>query len=314
MLAASTHPASGANPASQSGRSEAPTGRIAQRFAALRREGRTGLATFLTAGDPDFDSCLELLLRLPSSGADVVELGMPFSDPMADGPAIQASSQRALRNGACMGRTLELLRRFRAADAATPVVLMGYCNPVHAYGVERFLNDAAAAGMDGLILVDMPPEESGEILPLARERGIDFIRLATPTTDAARLPVILEGASGFIYYVSVAGITGTKTPDTQKVRTAIAELRRHSDLPVAIGFGIRAASQAAALRQAADAVVVGSALVERIADARQRATIPAFVAELSAVLGGKHPPAPPSGHALSCDAAALQPQPGRAAP
>ena len=260
-------------------------GRITQRFAALQQEGRTGLVVFLTAGDPDFDACLEILLRLPACGADVIELGMPFSDPMADGPAIQAASQRALRSGACMEKTLELLRRFREQDDKTPVVLMGYYNPVYIYGVQRFLDDAAAAGMDGLILVDLPPEESAEVLPPAREKGIDFIRLATPTTDSVRLPAILEGAGGFIYYVSIAGITGTKAPDTQKVRAAIAELRRHSDLPVAIGFGIRTAAQAAALRDVANAVVVGSALVERIADARQRAEVPAFVAELAAALG-----------------------------
>ena len=262
-------------------------GRIGKRFAALREEGRTGLVSFLTAGDPDFDACLEVLLQLPASGVDVIELGMPFSDPMADGPAIQAASQRALQSGGCMAKTLELLRRFREQESSVPVVLMGYYNPVYIYGVERFLDDAAAAGVDGLILVDLPPEESSEVLPQARERGIDFIRLVTPTTDAARLPAILEGAGGFLYYVSIAGITGTKAPDTEAVRGAIGALRQHSALPVAIGFGIRTPEQAAALGDVADAVVVGSALVEKMGDAQKRRGVPAFAAELASALGGR---------------------------
>ena len=259
-------------------------GRIAKRFAALRKEGRAGLVTFLTAGDPDFDASLDVLRQLPSSGADVIELGMPFSDPMADGPAIQAGSLRALQSGASMARTLELLRCFRTEDSTTPVVLMGYYNPVYAYGVERFLEDALSAGMDGLILVDLPPEESDELLPKARALGIDFIRLVTPTTDAARLPAILDGAGGFLYYVSIAGITGTKAPDIEKVRASVEELRRHSKLPVAVGFGIRDAAQASALSSVADAIVVGSALVERAANPETRANLPAFVAELAAAL------------------------------
>lgn len=258
--------------------------RIDRKFAELREQGRAGLVTFLVAGDPDFDSCLECLRALPKNGADIVELGMPFSDPMADGPAIQAGSTRALQSGASMSRTLELLKCFRAEDSTTPVVLMGYYNPIHAYGVDRFLNDAAEAGVDGLILVDLPPEESDEVLPQARERGIDFIRLVTPTTDRARLPAILNGASGFLYYVSIAGITGTKKPDIGKVRESIEALRQHSRLPIAVGFGIRKAEQASALCSIADGIVVGSALVERIADPETRDSIPNFVAELAEAL------------------------------
>lgn len=258
--------------------------RIDKRFGELRKQGRAGLVTFLVAGDPDFDTCLECLRTLPENGADIIELGMPFSDPMADGPAIQAGSTRALQNGASMPRTLELLRRFRAEDATTPVVLMGYYNPIYIYGVERFLDDAAEAGVDGLILVDLPPEESDEILPQAQKRGIDFIRLVTPTTDSARLPAILDGASGFLYYVSIAGITGTKAPNTDKVRKSIEALRQHSRLPVAVGFGIRNAEQAGALGLLADGIVVGSALVERIADPETRDGIPGLVAELADAL------------------------------
>lgn len=255
--------------------------RFAQRFADLRERNRTGLACFLTAGDPDFDSSLNLLRQLPAHGADIIEIGMPFSDPMADGPAIQASSQRALRNGASMTRTLELLRRLREEDNATPILLMGYYNPILRYGEERFLVEASASGADGLLLVDVPPEESGDLLPRAKQRGIDLIRLATPTTDAARLPAILDGAGGFLYYVSVAGITGTKSPQLAETRAALAELRRHCKLPIAVGFGIRSTEQARLLRDAADALVVGSALVERAADTSRHADLLGFVSQLA---------------------------------
>ena len=255
--------------------------RFEKRFADLREGGRTGLACFLTAGDPDFDSSLTLLRQLPAHGADIIEIGMPFSDPMADGPAIQASSQRALRNGASMARTLELLRRLREEDDTTPTLLMGYYNPILRYGEERFLDEAAASGADGLLLVDVPPEESGALLPQAKQRGIDLIRLATPTTDAARLPAILDGAGGFLYYVSVAGITGTKSPQLEETRAALAALRLQCKLPIAVGFGIRETEQARLLREAADALVVGSALVERAAEPSKHAELLAFVSQLA---------------------------------
>jgi tryptophan synthase alpha chain len=254
-------------------------GRIAERFAALREERRPGLVTFLTAGDPDLETSHALLAGLPDAGADVVEVGMPFTDPMADGPSIQAAGLRALAAGARMGATLELVRRFRAADAATPVVLMGYYNPIHAHGNERFLTDAKAAGVDGLIVVDLPPEEDEELCLPARRHGLDFIRLATPTTDDRRLPAVLENSSGFLYYVSVAGITGQKAAVAELVGPEVARIKRHTRLPVAVGFGIREPAQAAAIARIADAAVVGSALVDLIAanlDAGGRAT-PALV-------------------------------------
>ncbi|MDP6788235.1 MAG: tryptophan synthase subunit alpha [Rhodospirillales bacterium] len=240
--------------------------RIDERFGALKRQGRGGLVTFITAGDPDFDTSLEILLGLPAAGADVIELGMPFSDPMADGPAIQASSQRALRNGATLGGTLDLVEEFRRADSDTPVILMGYYNPIYIFGVQAFLTRAKAAGVDGLIIVDLPPEEEAELCLPAREAGIDFIFLAAPTTGEERLKRVLEGASGFVYYVSVTGITGTKSAVAEEVAAALDGLRRHTDLPIAVGFGIKTPDQAAAVARFADAAVVGSALVGVVAE------------------------------------------------
>jgi tryptophan synthase alpha chain len=242
------------------------SGRIARRFAALKAEGRGGLVTFLTAGDPDYDTALALLEGLPGAGADVIELGMPFTDPMADGPAIQASSLRALKAGQDMIKTLALVRAFRKRDGDTPIVLMGYYNPIYQYGVDRFLGDAIAAGVDGLIIVDLPPEEDDELCLPALAAGINFIRLATPTTDDRRLPTVLSNTSGFVYYVSIMGITGTRSASAADVESAVARLKRHTDLPVAVGFGIKTPEQAAEVARAADAAVVGSALVSRIAD------------------------------------------------
>jgi tryptophan synthase alpha chain len=238
--------------------------RIEQRFAALKPEGRAALVTFVTAGDPDYSTSLEILRALPRAGADVIELGMPFTDPMADGPAIQASSLRALKAGQNMRKTLALVAQFRAADAATPIVLMGYYNPIYIYGVARFLIDAKAAGVDGLIVVDLPPEEDDELCLPALRAGLNFVRLATPTTDDKRLPAVLQNTSGFVYYVSIAGITGMAAPDAGKVAAAVARIKRHTALPVAVGFGVRTPAQARAIAQVADGVVVGSALVDAL--------------------------------------------------
>jgi tryptophan synthase alpha chain len=251
------------------------TARLDAKFAALAQEGRAGLVTFLTAGDPDPATTLALLKGLPAAGADVIELGMPFSDPMADGPAIQWASMRALKAGQTLARTLDLVRAFRAADATTPLVLMGYYNPIYVYGVERFLDEARAAGVDGLIVVDLPPEEDDELCLPALKAGLAFIRLATPTTDDRRLPKVLANTAGFVYYVSITGVTGTATPDFDKVGSAVARLKRHTALPVAVGFGVKTAAHAAAVAKGADAVVVGSALVEALRtslDAEGRAT------------------------------------------
>lgn len=241
--------------------------RIDRRFAALKAEGRAGLVTFITCGDPDYETSLEILKGLPGAGADVIELGMPFTDPMADGPAIQASSLRALAAGAKMTRTLDAVRAFRVADTDTPIVLMGYYNPVYAYGVDRFLADAREAGVDGLIVVDLPPEEDSELCVPALKAGVHFVRLATPTTDDARLPAVLKNTSGFVYYVSVAGITGAASASDDAISSAVARLKRHTDLPVAVGFGINTPDQAAAVARAADAAVVGSAIVRKVTDA-----------------------------------------------
>ena len=235
--------------------------RIDRRFAELKTEGRAALVTFLTAGDPDPETSLALVQALPAAGADVIELGMPFTDPMADGPAIQMSSQRALKAGQTLKKTLELVRAFRGSDDATPLVLMGYYNPIYVYGVDRFLRDAKSAGVDGLIIVDLPPEEDEELCLPALKAGLNFIRLATPTTDDKRLPAVLANTSGFVYYVSITGITGAATPDAEKVAAAVARIKRHTKLPVAVGFGVRTAEQAAGIASGADGVVVGSALV-----------------------------------------------------
>jgi len=238
--------------------------RIDTRFALLKDDDRAALVTFLTAGDPDYATSLAILSALPAAGADVIELGMPFTDPMADGPAIQASSQRALKAGQTMTKTLAMVREFRAGDATTPLVLMGYYNPIYIYGVDRFLADAKRAGVDGLIVVDLPPEEDEELCLPALKAGVNFIRLATPTTDDQRLPAVLANTSGFVYYVSITGITGMAAPDTTKVTAAVARIKRHTALPVAVGFGVRTAEQAAAIARSSDGVVVGSALVEMV--------------------------------------------------
>lgn len=244
--------------------------RLDQRFTALKAEKRPALVTYVTAGDPDFETSLEILAGLPAAGADVIELGMPFSDPMADGTAIQQATLRALEGGQTLARTLELVHAFRQRDAHTPLVLMGYYNPIYRYGVERFLGDAARAGVDGLIVVDLPPEHDDELCLPAKRHGIDFIRLATPTTDAKRLPRVLNNASGFLYCVSMNGVTGGREPVVQDVERMVGQLRERSRLPVAVGFGIRNAAQAAAIGRFSDAVVVGSALVEAIAGAETR--------------------------------------------
>jgi tryptophan synthase alpha chain len=238
--------------------------RIDNRFADLKRQGRAALVTFLTAGDPDTETSLAILKALPDAGADVIEVGMPFTDPMADGPAIQASSQRALKAGQTMIKTLAMIRAFRAADQTTPIVLMGYYNPIYIYGVEKFLTDAKAAGIDGLIVVDLPPEEDDELCLPALKAGLNFIRLATPTTDDKRLPAVLANTSGFVYYVSITGITGMASADPWAVTAAVSRIKRHTKLPVAVGFGVKTAEQARAIAQAADGVVVGSALIDAL--------------------------------------------------
>ena len=240
------------------------TTRIDRRFAQLKTEGRAALVTFLTAGDPDAETSLALLRAIQAAGADVVELGMPFTDPMADGPAIQISSQRALKAGQTLKKTLDMVRAFRRADDATPLVLMGYYNPIYVYGVDRFLRDAKSAGVDGLIVVDLPPEEDEELCLPALKAGMNFIRLATPTTDDKRLPAVLANTSGFVYYVSITGITGAAMADPAKVTAAVARIKRHTKLPVAVGFGVRTAEQAAVIASGADGVVVGSALVNAL--------------------------------------------------
>jgi tryptophan synthase alpha chain len=239
--------------------------RIEKRFAALKAEGRAGFVAYLTAGDPDLDTSIRLFEGVAAAGADLIEIGMPFSDPMADGPLIQAAGMRALKSGMTLRKTLAMVKHLRARDPDTPYVLMGYYNPIYRYGAEAFAKDAAAAGVDGMIIVDLPPEEEAEFAEPAVRAGLDLVRLATPTSDAARLPVIVERASGFVYYVAIAGITGTRSADSSAVRDAVARIRKFTKLPVAVGFGIRTPEQAAEIARAADAVVVGSALVDRLA-------------------------------------------------
>lgn len=239
--------------------------RIERRFAELKAAKRGALVVFVTAGDPTYDVSREIVLSLPASGADIIELGMPFTDPMADGPAIQASSLRALKNGQNMKKTLSLVREFRVKDQNTPIVLMGYYNPIYSYGVDKFLVDANAAGIDGLIVVDLPPEEDEELCLPALKAGLNFIRLATPTTDDKRLPTVLNNTSGFVYYVSIMGITGTRSASDVDITAAVARLKRHTDLPIAVGFGISTPERAAAVAKVADAAVVGSAVVNKIA-------------------------------------------------
>jgi tryptophan synthase alpha chain len=238
--------------------------RIAARFAALKREGRGALIPFLEAYDPDPETSMALLRGMPASGADLIEIGMPFTDPMADGPTIQAAGIRGLRAGATMVNTLAMVRAFRAEDDATPIVLMGYLNPILSYGQERFCEDAAAAGVDGLIVVDLPTEEADLLAPHAAAHGLDIIRLVAPTTDDARLPLVLNGSSGFVYYVSITGITGTRSASAADLAAAIPRIRRVTDLPIAIGFGVRTPAQAAEAAQLADGAVVASALIETL--------------------------------------------------
>jgi tryptophan synthase alpha chain len=269
--------------------------RLDRQYKTLKAQGLAALVTILTAGDPDPETSLAILKALPAAGADVIELGMPFTDPMADGPAIQASSQRALKAGQSMTKTLDMIRTFRGADDTTPIVLMGYYNPIYVYGVEKFLADAKSAGVDGLIVVDLPPEEDEELCLPALEAGLNFIRLATPTTDDKRLPAVLANTSGFVYYVSITGITGTAAPDAARVADAVARIKRHTDLPVAVGFGVKTAEQARAIAQGADGVVVGSALIDALrttldvtgmGGAKSVAAVTELVASLSAGIRG----------------------------
>ncbi|MCB4820230.1 tryptophan synthase subunit alpha [Roseicella aerolata] len=239
--------------------------RIAQRFADLKREGRGALVTYLQAYDPDPATSLALLRGLPGAGADVIEVGVPFTDPMADGPSIQKAAIRALKAGATLSRVLAMVRDFRKGNDTTPIVLMGYYNPILAYGIERFCTDASCSGVDGLIIVDVPPEEADEVEPHARAQGLDLIRLVAPTTDEARLPRVLAATSGFVYYVSIAGITGTRSASSASLEAAVPRIRRHTDLPVCIGFGIRTPQQAAEAARLADGAVVGTALVDTLA-------------------------------------------------
>jgi tryptophan synthase alpha chain len=240
--------------------------RIEKRFAALKAAGRAGFVPFLMAGDPDPETSARLIAGLPAAGADLIEIGMPFSDPMADGPAVQAAGLRALRAGMNLHGSLAIVRRLRAEDSETPIILMGYYNPIYRYGDGRFIADAKAAGVDGLIIVDLPPEEDADLMRPAKAAGIDVIRLAAPTTDERRLPTVLAQSSGFVYYVAITGITGTKSAPATSVAAALERLRRHTKLPVAVGFGIKTPVQAAEVARVADAAVVGSALVQRIAD------------------------------------------------
>mgnify|MGYP002621802838 CR=1 FL=1 len=239
--------------------------RIAQRFADLKKQGRAGLVTFITASDPDHETAQSILNDLPGWGADFVELGMPFSDPMADGPVIEAASKRALSAGASMVRTLEMVKSFRVTDTKTPLILMGYYNPIHIYGTERFARDAAESGADGLIIVDVPPEEGHELHDPVHAAGLDIIRLVTPTTDDARLRVILDGAGGFLYYVTITGVTGTASADMEKLGAHVAQIRKQTSLPLAAGFGIKTPDDVAQMARHVDAVVVGSAIVNTIA-------------------------------------------------
>ncbi len=240
------------------------TTRIDKRFADLKKEGRAALVTFVTAGDPDYATSLRIIKGLPKAGADIIEFGMPFTDPMADGPAVQEAGLRALKGGQTLVKTLSLVGDFRKSDDQTPIVLMGYYNPIYIYGVDRFLKDAKAAGVDGLIIVDLPPEEDNELCVPAIKAGLNFIRLATPTTDDKRAPAVLKNTSGFVYYVSVLGITGTKAPDLKSVEQNVIRLKGHTKLPIAVGFGIKTAEQARSIARSADGVVVGSALVNAV--------------------------------------------------
>lgn len=271
------------------------TTRIDKRFAALKAEGRAALVTFLMSGDPDAESSLAIIKALPAAGADVIELGMPFTDPMADGPSIQAAGLRALNAGQTLRKTLAMVRDFRKADDATPIILMGYYNPIYIYGVAPFLTDAKSAGVDGLIIVDLPPEEDDELCIPALKAGLNFVRLATPTTDDKRLPAVLANTSGFVYYVSITGVTGAAAANAVNVKAAVARIKRHTKLPVAVGFGVRTAENARMIAEGADGVVVGTALVDALKntlDASGKATprtvtaVADLVAELAAGVRG----------------------------
>jgi tryptophan synthase alpha chain len=242
------------------------TTRIDARFAELARQGRSAFVTFLMAGDPDPKTSLDIIKALPKAGADIIEIGMPFTDPMADGPSIQAAGLRALKAGMTLKKTLEMVRGFRKDDNTTPLVLMGYYNPIYIYGVDKFLADAKTAGVDGLIIVDLPPEEDTELCLPAMKAGLNFIRLATPTTDDKRLPAVLANTSGFVYYVSITGITGSASADTNAVGEAVARIKRHTKLPVCVGFGIRTPDAARAIAENANGAVVGTALVDALRD------------------------------------------------
>ena len=255
--------------------------RIDRKFAALKAEGRKAFVAYVMAGDPDYDTSLELVLGLPGAGVDVIELGMPFTDPMADGPTIQLAGQRALAGGQTLDKTLAMVRRFRETVDTTPIVMMGYYNPIYSRGVPTFLDQAKAAGIDGLIVVDLPPEEDEELCLPAQAAGLNFIRLATPTTDDRRLPKVLQNTSGFVYYVSITGITGAAAAQAADVGPEVARIKAQTDLPVIVGFGVRSPETAAAIASVADGCVVGSAIVKRIEDRRPVAEILDFVAELA---------------------------------
>ena len=265
------------------------TTRIDTRFAELKKQGRSAFVTFVMAGDPDPKTSLDILKALPKAGADVIEIGMPFTDPMADGPSIQAAGLRALKGGMTLRKTLEMVRGFRKEDDATPIVLMGYYNPIYIYGVDKFLGDAKACGVDGLIIVDLPPEEDTELCIPAMKAGLNFIRLATPTTDDKRLPAVLANTSGFVYYVAVTGITGSAAADSKVVGEAVARIKRHTDLPICVGFGIRTPETARAIAENANGSVVGTALVDALkgsldAEGRATAKTVAAVADLASAL------------------------------
>jgi tryptophan synthase alpha chain len=242
------------------------TKRMDEKFAALKAEGRPAFVTYFMAGDPDYDTALEIMKGLPAAGADIIELGSPFSDPMADGPTIQMAGQRALKGGQTLVKTISMARDFRKVDQTTPIVMMGYYNPIYVYGVERFLDAAVEAGIDGMIIVDLPPEMDDELCVPALAKGLNFIRLATPTTDDRRLPAVLKNTSGFVYYVSMTGITGSALPDPSKIGAAVARIKGHTALPVCVGFGVKTAEHARLIGAAADGVVVGTAIVNVIAD------------------------------------------------
>jgi len=255
--------------------------RIASKFSSLKAEGKSAFVSFVMAGDPDYDTCLELIRGMPAAGVDIIELGMPFTDPMADGPAIQLAGQRALASGMTMARTLQMVRDFRAGDDSTPIVLMGYYNPIYSMGVDAFLAAAKEAGVDGLIVVDLPPEEDSELCIPAMAAGIDFIRLTTPTTNDKRLPKVMQNTSGFIYYVSINGITGSAEADADLIAPEVARIKAASDLPVCVGFGIKTPATAQAIAGISDGAVVGSAIVQRIGDGQSVGEVLGFVSELA---------------------------------